>query len=56
MNVSCEAKSLLFQPEGVLDAGQLFAEGLVDLEALLDGGAAVENGAVVATADELTYA
>ena len=47
---------LLFQLERLLDAVQIFDKGLVDLQALLDGGATVEHGAVVAAADELANA
>ena len=47
---------LALQLEGSLNAGELCREGLIDFQALLDGVAAVDDGGVVATADELTDA
>lgn len=45
---------LFFQAESVFDACDVFTETLVDAQALRHLGAAVDNGAVVATSHELT--
>lgn len=47
---------LFLQFEGVLDTGELGLEGLIHLQALLDGVAAVDDRRVVAVADELSNA
>ena len=47
-------KSLLLKLEGILDAGDLGLESLVNFQTLLDGIAAVDDRRVVTIANELS--